>query len=343
MLESKRLSRRDALRITGVAGISAVAGGTLLRDLIRQSRLHRVRETRVQMGTVVTVTMVHPDRDAAREMVLSSFSEMARLEDILSRHRTDTALGQLNATGRLAEAPADLLQVLGQAQVYSRMSDGAFDVTTAPLLDLYERSFASGEAPTHDEIQSAVALVDYRGVRVEGAGVSFADPRMSVTLDGIAKGYIVDRTIDVLVSRGAERVLVDAGGDMSAGGPGSLEEPWTVSIQDPADSRAFVDLVRLGGECIATSGDYMSSFTEDRSFHHIVDPRTGYSPPHSASVSVVAPTAMAADALSTAVLVLGPEAGADLLRRVDGAEGVIVAKSGERVRTAGMRSRTIPA
>jgi thiamine biosynthesis lipoprotein len=158
---------------------------------------------------------------------------------------------------------------------------------------------------------------------------------MSVTLDGIAKGYVVDRTVATLVGAGADRVLVDAGGDMASGGQGSIDEPWTVAVQDPRDESRAVGLVRLAGECIATSGDYLQSFTEDRSAHHIIDPRTGRSPAHTASVSVVAESAMAADALSTAVMVLGPDAGVRLLEPLDGVEGLVVTKGGEALRTKG--------
>ena len=125
---------------------------------------------------------------------------------------------------------------------------------------------------------------------------------------------------------------------MASGGAGSPNEPWTVAVQDPRDARGTLDFVRLAGGCIATSGDYMQSFTEDRSAHHIIDPRTGHSPSHTASVSVVAPTAMAADALSTAVMVLGPDKGVRLLDALDGVEGLAASKAGEAVRTTGFAS-----
>ena len=173
---------------------------------------------------------------------------------------------------------------------------------------------------------------------MEGASVELDRPGMSVTLDGIAKGYVVDRTVATLVAAGADRVLVDAGGDIASGGAGSVDEPWTVAVQDPRDEHGTVDLVRLAGGCIATSGDYLQRFTEDRSAHHIIDPRTGYSPSHTASVSVAAKTAMAADALSTAVMVLGSDAGIRLLDGLDGVEGLVVTKAGAAVRTKGFAS-----
>jgi thiamine biosynthesis lipoprotein len=288
------------------------------------------------MGTVVTIDVVHPDGAAARDMIASSFAEMERLEGVLSRHRPDAALAALNAAGRLVAPPAELVEVLRTAARYSALTSGAFDVTVAPLVRLYAECFQRSAAPPPEaRVREALALVDFRGVRIEDEAIELSQPRMSITLDGIAKGYIVDRTVDVLVAGGAGRVLVNAGGDMASAGTGSGVEPWTVGIQDPHDPRGLVDVVRLSGACVATSGDYMRNFTEDRRFHHIVDPRTGFSPSDASSVSVLATTAMDADALSTAALVLGPTDGVALLERLDGVQGIVVTKSGEQLRTTG--------
>ena len=336
MADRHMLKRRDVLRIGAVAGVGTALGAGLVSELLRRAALHRVSVTRTRLGTLVTVTVVHPDASAAGAMVDEAFAEMTRLEAILSRHRPDSPLSQLNVAGRIDRAPPALLHVMDQALDYARMSGGAFDPTVAPLLKLYTSRAERGDGlPDEDAVSNTLPLVGYEGVRIEGAGVAFERPGMSVTLDGIAKGYVVDRTVATLLGAGADRVLVDAGGDMASGGQGSVDEPWTVAVQDPRDERGTVDLVRLSGGCIATSGDYLQSFTEDRSAHHIIDPRTGRSPTRTASVSVVAESAVAADALSTAVMVLGPEAGVRLLEPLDGVEGLVVTKSGEALRTRG--------
>jgi thiamine biosynthesis lipoprotein len=333
------LTRRDMLRISAVVGVGAALGTGLVTELLRRAALHRVSVTRTRLGTLVTVTVVHPDAARAHTMVDGAFEEMTRLEAILSRHRSDSPLSILNEAGNIDDAPAELLEVMAQALDYARMSEGAFDPTVAPLYRLYATRAERGEGlPDWVEVAKALPLVGYEGVRIEGASIVFDRPGMSVTLDGIAKGHVVDRTVATLVAAGADRVLVDAGGDIASGGRGSIEEPWTVAVQDPRDERGTVDLVRLAGGCIATSGDYLQSFTEDRSAHHIIDPRTGRSPTQTASVSVVAPTAMAADALSTAVMVMGPGAGVHLLDGLDGVEGVVVTKAGEAVRTKAFAS-----
>lgn len=335
--DGRSVSRRQALRITAVTGASLALGGGLVTGLLRRAGLHRVSETRTQMGTVVIVTVVDPALEVARSMVRNAFGEMERLESLLSRHRTGTPMARLNADGKLREAPPELLEVMRRTRTYSSLTVGAFDVTVAPLLTLYASRFeAGGEPPSDNEIDAALELVDYRRVRIDEHAITFDDPRMSITLDGIAKGYIVDRTVRTLVTEGAERVLINAGGDMASGGRGSAEDPWTVAIQDPQDVNASLALVRLGGECIATSGDYMQAFTQDRRFHHIIDPRTGRSPDQVSAVTVVTASAMDADALSTAVMVLGPAEGLELMDRLDNTEGVMVTKANERLTTSGL-------
>lgn len=329
------VSRREALRITAVAGVSLTLGGGLTVELLRRARLHRVRETRTQLGTLVTITVVHPDPARGRAMVEEAFAEIERLEDVLSRHRPATPLARLNRDGALQGAPGELTHVLGRALEYSALTGGAFDVTVAPLLTLYVSSFQeTNGAPSEAEVREALAKVDYRAVRIEGADVRLERPGMAVTLDGIAKGYVVDRAVAVLVEGGAERVVVDAGGDVAAGGAGRARDPWRIAIQDPRSPGAL-GVLQLRGGSVASSGDYMQAFTRDRRLHHILDPRTGRSPDHTSAVTVIAPTAMDADALSTAALVLGPGDGLALLERLDGVEGLIVTKAQERLTTRG--------
>ena len=333
----RSLPRRQALRITATVGVSAVLGGGLLRAALERAGLHRVRQTRTQMGTLVTISAVHPDAEAARMMVASTFDEIERLESLLSRHRVGTPVWSLNETGVVRAPPRELLEVVRKGIDYWALTAGAFDMTIAPLLNLYYSSFAeTGVAPPREEIQRALALVGSEHVRVSDGEIAFEKAGMAVTLDGIAKGYIVDRAVEVLRKRGAERVLVNAGGDMASAGEALGGDAWRIALQDPRVPGGNLGVVRLQGESVATSGDYMQFLTPDMSLHHILDPRTGLSPEHTSGVSVVAPSAMAADALSTATLVLGPGEGMELLDRLDGIEGMIITKDQTVLRSRGL-------
>ncbi len=343
----RAIPRREALRITAAAGIGAALGYGIL-DLVRTGRLHRVDRTRVRMGSPVTLTAVHPDPQGAREWVEAAFAEMERLEGILSRYRPESALSRLNSAGRLEGVPTELRDVVLGALEVAESSGGAFDPTVAPLLALHQASFArggsSGEGgpPSPSEVAATLERVGYRHLRVEGDGISFARPGMTLTLDGIAKGHIVDRSVRLLAELGAERVLVNAGGDLGAAGSPAPGDPWRVGIQDPdghPGGRGVLGLGPRGGA--ATSGDYIHAFTPDRTHHHILDPRTGWSPAHTRSVTVLAPSCLEADALATAALVLGPGEGTAFLDARPGVEGLLLARDGTEHATRGFRRHLI--
>ena len=333
----RSLPRRQVLRITATVGASAILGGGLLRAALERAGFHRVRQTRTQMGTLVTISAVHPDAEAARMMVADTFDEIERLESLLSRHRVGTPVWNLNETGVVRAPAPEVLEVVQKGLDYSALTAGAFDITIAPLLNLYDSSFSeTGVAPPREKVRRALALVGFQHVRVSGREIAFQKAGMAVTLDGIAKGYIVDRAVEVLRKRGAARVLVNAGGDIASAGEALGGDAWKIGLQDPRVPDGGLGVVQLRGESVATSGDYMQYLTPDMSLHHILDPRTGLSPTHTSGVSVVAPSAMAADALSTAALVLGPREGMELLDRLEGIEGMIVTKDQVVLRSRGL-------
>ena len=307
-------TRREMLRISAVVGAGAAFGGGVSFALLRQAGMHSVRQTRSRMGTIVSITVTHPEEGGARAMVEGAFAEMERLERALTRHRPDAPLGRLNRNGRLDDPAPELRHVLQAALKVADLSGGAFDPTVLPVLEAWAVARSAGRAtPTGSDVEDARLLTDYRGVHLTGSAIVLEREGMGVTLDGVAKGFVVDETLARLVADGAERVLVDAGGDMATGGAGSARDPWTVAVEDPHGAGAPDGLVRLAGGCVATSGDYLQSFTEDRRHHHIIDPRTGWSPDEASAVTVLAGRAMDADALSTALMVLGAEEGLSLI------------------------------
>ena len=212
-------TRRQLLKITAVAGLSLAFGGSVAVGLLRLAGLRRVSSTRTQMGTRVTVTVIHPDAAAARSLVATAFDEIGRLEGILSRHQRETAVDRLNREGILHDSPPELLQLLNESRRYSELTDGAFDSTIAPLLQLYEATGAhSGRVPERSEVEEALSLVGYRELYIDGSVVAFGKPGMAVTLDGIAKGYIVDRTVERAGERGSRSGHGRSGGRCGLGG-----------------------------------------------------------------------------------------------------------------------------
>jgi len=283
--------------------------------------------TRLLMGTVVNLTIISDDQSTAKAAIEATLNRMADLEAQLSRHRPDSQLSHLNQNGELSNAGQPLLKLISQSHQLSDLSGGAFDITVLPLVKLYQQHQAENHLPSDAEIQKALDLVDYRQISVEGQRVWFNRTGMSITLDGIAKGYIVDEGVVILKQAGFGDVLVEAGGDLLASGRKSMDEAWQVGVQSPRESRpGLLGRFEVEDKAAATSGDYMQPFTADFRQHHILDPRTGYSAPELASATVTAPSAMLADGLATAVMALGPQAGSTIIERLPGCELCLVSK-----------------
>lgn len=317
----------------------------------------RVSASRPSMGTLVAITALHPSRDRAEDAVGRAFQEMDRVVRLLDRYDGRSAISALNGSGLLRGPPPELASVMGAALACSRLTTGAFDPTVQPLVDRFRAAraalrsapLAAGGAPEAEvgmpgpaELREILERVDARAVEMKPRSIRFRKSGMGVTLDGIAKGYVVDRMVDALRTAGLEDFLVNAGGDIRAAGHREDGRPWRVGIQDPGKTGAFPDVVSLDGGAVATSGSYEIHLDPDRVHHHIVDAGDGGSPRHAASVSVVAPTAMEADALATAVFLMEPRTGAVFIDSLPHCACLIVDRLGRQVRSAGWRSAGDP-
>ena len=291
-------------------------------------------ETTRAIGTDVSITIVGMDASTARQSVRAAFDELEHIESHLSIYRPDSQFSRLNRDGVIDDADPHLLRVLSASLDMSRRSGGAFDITVQPLWRLYADAAKCGQLPEAAQVDAASRRVNWRAVEVTGRRVRLTGKGMAITLNGIAQGYAADRVRAVLQAHGVRQALVDVG-ELAPVGRKSNTQPWTAGIQHPREPDAYVSLARLDGRCLATSGDYATTFSADRRNNHIFDPATGRSPAEFSSVSVVAPTAMEADALSTAVFVLGLEKGAALVRATRGADALFVRKDGSVVVTDG--------
>ncbi len=283
------------------------------------------------MTTFVSVTVEDRSPARAEDALAAALDEMERLAALLTRFDGASPLAVLNAEGRLADPPPELRSVLARGLDLSRLSGGAFDPTVAPLVDLYQVHFAAhGGPPDASERRLVQPLVGAGHVRLDEGGCRLERTGMSLTLDGIAKGHIVDAMVATLAARGVRHALVNAGGDIRALGTRASGRPWQVGVQDPRHPDAMVDRLPLADAAVATSGDYARFFDLERRYHHTVVPATGDSPQAIASASVRAPTAIDADALATAVFVLGAEDGCRLIEALPGVAGLLLMRDGSR-------------
>ena len=161
---------------------------------------------------------------------------------------------------------------------------------------------------------------------------------MKITLDGLAKGYIVDMASKILLNHEIKNHLINAGGDIKAVGLREDGKPWKVAIQDPARKNNHLDVIELTDSSVATSGNYENYFDAEKIFHHIADPKTGFSPVLNSSASIIAPTAMEADALATALMVMAPDYGIPFINSLSGCEALIITQDGRLIRSSGWKS-----
>ncbi len=337
------LNRRSFLKLSGILGVGVASTGLvpLTAEAVRFNRKqYKISKTRLAMGTVVSMTLIHTSRDKAEKAMDLAFDEIDRLTGLMSRFDNATAVALLNREGYLKDLPPEVAQVVDRSLQYHKVSRGAFDITVKPVVDLFKKSF-EGEAakgPSEKALNEALQLVDAGNVTLTGRSVSFKKPGMGITLDGIAKGYIVDRASQILSNHGIKNHLINAGGDIRTRGEKAEKKPWTVAIQDPQKKKNYPDIIHMRDGAVATSGDYEIYYDREKMFHHIVIPQTGLSPELNASVSVLADTAMDADALSTSVFVMAPEKGIRFINTMAQCECLIIAKEGNLLKSKGWKN-----
>lgn len=337
------LGRRTFLKLSGLLGLGAASALVIhsTSEAVKFDRSrYKVSRTKLAIGTIVSMTLIHPSKDQAEEAIGLAFEEIDRLSNLMNRFVSSTAVSSLNKEGRMKDTPPEMQQVLEKSLYYHKLTGGAFDITVKPVVDLFQEKYEKKQPiePTETELKHLLGLVDAGKVEITGRSVSFRTPGMGITLDGIAKGYIVDRVSELLSSSKISNHLVNAGGDIRTTGTAAEGKPWTIAVQDPFGKSEYPELIQMLDGAIATSGNYEVYYDKEKMFHHIVNPRTGLSPALSTSVSITAKTAMEADALSTSVFVMDPEPGTRFINSLPNCEGLVIDRKGKVVKSQGWKN-----
>lgn len=259
----------------------------------------------IALGAAARIQLCHPDRGLARDLIGRCIADLDRLEDSFSLYRDESEISRLNRDGVLVDPSPDFVALMRQALSWSERTGGAFDPTVQPLWSLYADHFA---APGHDpsgpapgQIAAVLSVIDHRAMDVERERVAFARPGMAVTLNGIAQGYITDRIVQRLRESGIESTLVEMGEIAGVGLRGDGRS-WQIEIAGaPNDPQA---LLALSNKAAATSSGAGTPFDPTGRFHHLFLPGTGACANEWRALTVVAASATAADALSTALYVM---------------------------------------
>lgn len=295
---------------------------------VQGQALQRYERSEVHMGTTCTLIFYADSEAAANQGAQAAFSRIKQLDHQLSNYRETSEISQLarksntaHKHGHLAPIPvaSDLWQVLLASQELSRTSDGAFDVTVGPLTRQWRRARRRKQLPPSADLQAALAAVGYKKLLLDSSGQSamLTTPNMEIDLGGIAKGYVADAALQVLVQHKITRAMVDTGGDIALADPPPGKHGWRiVSLPQGKQQGDDVAVLNLANCGIATSGDLWQFVEVDgKRYSHIVDPRTGLGLTNRVAVSVVTKSAMLADGLASTLCVLGPEKGFKLLSK----------------------------
>jgi thiamine biosynthesis lipoprotein len=323
------VARRDFLKIVAISGLAVGLGTGITRRWLEMGPVAAIEDTRFLMGTLVHLTLYTPDTVSGQEALQSVYTEMERLVAIFDHRRLDSPLARLNQAGKLENSPSELVEVIRYACQFGDFTGGAFDISVKPVLDALQEG-----QPVSPKLK---ALVDYRNIIINTNNIRLLLPGMAITLDGLAKGRVIDAAVKVLRNAGYPNVLVEAGGDLSASGSHGDGMPWEIGIRNPraGSSGDLFTTIQINKRAMATSGDYQNSFSPDFQQNHIIDPGSGDSPQTLASASVLASNAMEADALSTSLMVLGPQNGLALVNRLSSVEALLIGKDLTSYRSPG--------
>ncbi len=302
--------RKHAVPVLTRRRFIAIAATATLLPGVANARPRRFEWRGGALGAEARIVLHHPDKAAAEAAIAACLDEISRLENQFSLYRPDSALNRLNTAGKLSTPSHDMRRLLQLCRQFGDLSQGAFDPSIQPLWQLYAEHFArhpgDPAGPGLDAINAVQRHIDYRRIAV-GAEEIRLDPGMALTLNGIAQGYITDRVADLLRARGWGDVLLNLGEIRALPG-----RPWSVAL--PGNG----PVLELSNAAVATSAGAGSPFAGAQGPHHLLHPGTGSSARHYTSVSVLARTATAADALSTALYLSPPESTADLLQNGGG-------------------------
>ena len=310
-------------------------------DVGGASAVKLVRQTRMIMGTFAEVSVYSDDEKIASKAIDASLDEMERMDRIMSNYKDDSELSQVNKNAAKSPVPCsrELLEVLEHSQHYSDLSDGAFDVTVSPVIAAWGFFTGKGRVPSDKELAKLLPAVSYRNIVInkgdnpeKPGGILFKHPQTKIDLGAIGKGYAVDKALEVISKYAVNNACINLGGNIYVLGAPVGKNAWKVGVQHPRNKVEILGYLELKDESTATSGDYERFFEiKGKRYSHIVDPRTGMPVKDTISVTIVAPTGTAVDALSTSVFVMGLEKGMKLVESIPGVDAMIACQEKDGV------------
>ena len=333
--QSRDSARPEAGLASGAGSSAGSASGVVPEIATRQQFL---------MGAPFEMRVVATDRVAVAVAIDAAYTELNRVEALISEWRPTSDASAINrgAGGPPVRVGPEMFELVDRSVEFSRLSNGAFDITFAACGGLW--SFKDQIVPTPEQVSACLPQVGWRQIELDrqSSSVRLTSSGARIGLGGIGAGFGIDRAGAILEAAGFHDFFIDGGGDILIRGR-HIDRPWTVGIANPRDDDHLLGTVELTDAAIATSGDYEKFFIRDGvRYHHILDPATGMPATRSIQTTVIAPTCLQVDALSTALFVMGPEAGLTLARQTPGIDALIISPDQVVHATEGFTARFRP-
>lgn len=299
-----------------------------------------IRDTIIAFDTIVTITLYGTDD----QDILQEAMDLCRdYDQKFSRTIPESDVYRINhGNGQAVSVSPETILLIKESLSYSELTEGAVDITIAPVRDLWDFSAqntdgATPSLPNDTSLSHALAHVDYHCIQYdEAAGtVTLTDPEAQIDLGFIAKGYIADAIKEYLISQGIKSATIDLGGNILTIGAKPDGTPFQIGIKKPFETDAPMDVLSITDQSVVTSGIYERCFQiDDEIYHHILDPETGYPVSNELlSVTIISDSSMEGDALSTSCLLLGLSKARELINSLDGVEAVFITKDYEIIDT----------
>ena len=354
------MSKKDRIFIEIIIGLSLITAALYFfveprkESIWSADRVDIDSGKRVVMGTLARVIAVAADSNTAKACIEAAFAEITKVDELMSDYKDESEISELNRDGfkTAVKVSKSTYEVLKKSIEFSKRTGGAFDVTVGPLVDLWRSAQDADTLPTDAELQQARSKVGYELLYLDAneMTVQFGVEGMRVDLGGIAKGYAIDKAVEAMQKGGALGGMVEIGGDIRCfGAPPRGQSRWRIGLQDArkidestSDGKLLL-VLELTDAAVATSGNYQRfAVIEGKTFSHILDAKTGYSSEELTSATVITENATEADALATAVSVMGAEAGLALIEKTPRTEAILVTSPPEYklIKTSGAEKFT---
>lgn len=285
------------------------------------------RRSQFLMGTLVEISVFEKDESKTQSAIQKAFNEIRRLEELMSTHIPGSEVSKINQSAGTKPVPVspEVFEVIDRALYWAEKTDGALDISVGPVQELWDFEGDHPSLPDETALEQALAKVDYKKIRLKNQTVLLQEKGMRLHLGAIAKGYAVDRAIKILQESNIHHAFINAGGDLKTLGSRPDKTAWKIGLQHPRKPESILASFSLSGKAVATSGDYQKYFDHAGTrYHHILNPKTGYPVINAMSATVITDSVMDADALSTALFVMGAEKGLPFIDSLKNTEALVV-------------------